>query len=68
MVCIPEALSGTESSAQISVWFPLLRICPHCLEREEWMVFLDYTPLLDVQTSESFKVGHNSFIGKEVIL
>ena len=43
-------------------------ICPHCLEREEWMFFLDYPPPLDVQTSESFKVGHNSFIGKEVIL
>ena len=68
MVCIPEALSGTDSSAQISVWFPLLRICPHCLEREEWMFFLDYPPPLDVQTSESFKVGNNSFIGKEVIL
>ena len=68
MLCIPEALSGTGSSAQTPVWFPLLRICPHCLEREEWMFFLDYPPPLDVQTSESFKVGDNSFIEKEVIL
>ena len=32
------------------------------------MFFLDYPPPLDVQTSESFKVGNNSFIGKKVIL
>ena len=68
MLCIPEALSGTGSSAQTPVWFLLLCICPPCLEREEWMFFLDYPPPLDVQTSESFKVGNNSFIGKDVIL
>ena len=68
MLCIPEALSGTGSSAQTLVWFLLLCMCPHCLEREEWMFFLDYPPPLDVQTSESFKVGNSSFIGKDVIL
>lgn len=68
MLCIPEALSGPGSSAQALLWFPLLHICPHCLERGEWMFLLDYLPPLDVQTSEPLRLAITLSSWKEVVL